>query len=346
MKRSVLVISLLLLVACRLATAQEAHIRAVYDEADAALAIMDSLNAGEPVTGGQWSALWESEGYTRLLERQTSMGRVGGFGDKLAAWLQDPENYKRAAILRDAVDGYRHFEASSAGSRAGAYLPQGVVLEASFYPVIKHTANTFVFDLRGDPAIFVYVNPENSPLFVESLLTHELHHIGLAHCPEVVDYKNLSDDQRWVTSMLTMFGEGVAVLATAGGPNTHPHFYSTPNEWAIWERDVVNVASDLARVESFFKSVIDGTFPKEERRQALFRFIVTPEVPQGPAYTLGWKMASLVERRFGHSALLETMCDPRALLKLYNEAVKETLADGTPNLPAWSDEFIRALYAQ
>lgn len=346
MKRSVLVISFLLLVACRLATAQETHIRAVYDEADAALAIMDSLNSGEPVTDGQWSTLWKSEGYTRLLERQVSIGQEEGFGDKLAAWLQAPENYERATVLRDAVDGYRHFEASAAGSRAGAYLPEGVVLEASFYPVIKHTTNTFVFDLQGDPAIFVYVNPENSPVFVESLLTHELHHIGLAQCPEIVDYENLTDDQQWVTGMLTMFGEGLAVLATAGGPNTHPHFYSTPDEWAIWERDVINVASDLARVESFFKSVIDGTLPKEKRRQTLFKFIVTPEVPQGPAYTLGWKMASLVERRFGRNALLETMCDPRALLKLYNEAVKETLAAGTPNLPVWSDEFIRALYVQ
>ncbi len=326
--------------------AQDTHIRAVYDEADAALAIMDSLNAGESVTSEQWSALWKSEGYTRLLARQASMGRDEGFGDDFATWLKDPENFQRAEALRDAVDGYRSFEASSSGRRAGAYLPDGIVLAASFYPVIKHTTNTFVFDLQGDPAIFVYVNPENSPIFVESLLAHELHHIGLAQCPEIVDYEQLTENQRWVTGMLPMFGEGLAVLAAAGGPSTHPHFYSTPDEWAIWERDVINVASDLARVESFFVNVLDGTHPKEERRQALFKFIVTPDVPQGPAYTLGWKMGSLVERRFGRDALLETMCDTRELLKLYNEAARETHADGINNLPVWSDKFIQALYAQ
>jgi hypothetical protein len=175
----------LMIIAWGLAAAEETHIRAVFDEADAALAIMDSLNAGDSVTEAQWDALWQSEGYTRLLARQASMGGEKGFGDKLSAWLQDPENYRRVENIRFAVEGYRSFEADTAGNRAAAYLPEGVVLEASFYPVIKHTTNTFVYDLQNDPAIFMYVNPDNSPVFVESVLTHELHHVGLTQCPKI-----------------------------------------------------------------------------------------------------------------------------------------------------------------
>jgi hypothetical protein len=106
------------------------------------------------------------------------------------------------------------------------------------------------------------------------------------------------------------------------------------------------MSEDQARIESFFLTVLDGTQPKKGRRKTLFTFINTPEVPQGPAYTLGWKMASLVETRFGHNALLRVMCDPRELLKQYNEAARETHADGIQNLPVWSDEFIRRLYAK
>jgi hypothetical protein len=191
----------------------------------------------------------------------------------------------------------------------------------------------------------MYVNPENSPVFVESVLTHELHHVGLTQCPEIGGYDNLTDDQQWVTDMLSVFGEGLAVLATAGSPDRHPHFYSTSDEWAVWERDVTNVAPDLARIESFFQSILNGTHPQDGRRKTLFTFISTEEIPQGPAYTLGWKMASLVERRFGRGRLLGALCDSRELLKLYNQAARETHADGILNLPLWSDEFIRGLYA-
>lgn len=346
MKIRILAVHYLVLMAWSLATAEEIHVRAVFDEADAALAIMDNLSAGESPTGKQWQTLWQSEGYTRLLARQASMDRDERFGDKLAAWLQDPANYTRVATIRSAVDRYRSFEVNTAGNRAGAYLPGWVVLEATFYPVIKHTTNTFVYDLGGDPAIFMSVNAENSPIFVESVLTHELHHIGLAQCPEIAGYKNLTEDQQWVTNMLTIFGEGLAVLATAGDPDTHPHFYNTPDKWAVWERDVTNIASDQARIQSFFLAVLDGTQPKDERRKTLFTFIVTPEVPQGPAYTLGWKMASLVEKHFGREALVGAMCDPRELLTLYNQAARETHADGILNLPIWSDELIRGLNAQ
>jgi hypothetical protein len=231
--------------------------------------------------------LWQSEGYTRLLARQASLDLDDGFGDKLVAWLQDPANYERVATIRNAVDRYRYSDASTPANRAGVYLPEGVVLEASFYPVIKHTMNTFVYDLDGDPAIFMSVNPENSHTFVQAVLTHELHHIGLAQCPEIAGYKSLTEDQQWVTNVLTIFGEGLAVLATAGDPDTHPHFYNTPDEWAIWERDVTNIASDQARIESFFLAVLDGTQVKDERRKTIFTLIGTPEVQINQSQLLG-----------------------------------------------------------
>jgi len=44
---------------------------------------------------------------------------------------------------------------------------------------------------------------------------------------------------------------------------------------------------------------------------------------QGPWYTVGYKMAVMVERRYGRAALIDCMRDPRLLLVRYNAAAQE-----------------------
>lgn len=325
--------------------ADNVQINLVTDEVEAALAILETASAGHTPSEKQWQALWQSAGYRRLLERETAMGRQEGFSDKLAAWLQAPANTGRAAEFRKLVEFWRGFDAATAGERAHAYLPQGFVLRATLYPVIKHTQNTFVFDVQNDPAIFMTINPEDSVESIAATMTHELHHIGLGQCPALADYDKLNPRQQRAVDWLSVFGEGLAVLATAGGPMRHPHFYSTPEEYLVWERDVANFKRDIPRVEAFFKSILDGSLPEERQRAELFTFIATEDIPQGAAYTAGWKMAALVERRFGHAALVSVMCDPRELLKLYNRAASETVASSAENLPLWSEDFIASLYA-
>ena len=85
------ILSLLLFFAWASADAADGNIRAVFDEADAALAIMETLKAGEPVRDEQWSALWQSEGYNRLLERQASMGRDEGFAKSSLCGCRTPQ---------------------------------------------------------------------------------------------------------------------------------------------------------------------------------------------------------------------------------------------------------------
>ncbi len=324
----------------------EVQVRAVFDEADAVLNIMERMNSGAEVDEQLWASLWESAGYVRLLQRETSMGREEGFADKMRAWVQDPQNFSRVEEWRRAVDGFRSFNPHTPGIHAAAYLPEGVKLQASFYPVIKHTRNTFVFDLEQDPAIFMSVNLDDSALFVESVLSHELHHIGIAQCPAPEDFPLMNDRQQWVVEMLGIFGEGVATLAAAGGPLRHPHFYSSPTDWIIWERDIANISRDQNLIEEFFSAVLNGEFPEGDRTAKLFSFIVSENIPQGPAYTLGWKMAAIVERQFGRERLVSAICDPRSLLGLYNEAVEMVNLKDSRGLPQWSPEFLGKLYSE
>lgn len=68
------------------------------------------------------------------------------------------------------------------------------------------------------------------------------------------------------------------------------------------------------------------------------------DVPQGPFYTVGWQMASLVKAK-GRQAVVDGVCDPRRLLVAFDEIVRaHPRADGQ-GFASWPPELLRALGA-
>src|ERR1043165_7246040 len=51
------------------------NVRLVTDEAEAVLAILARQKANQPITDQDWQRVFQSEGYTRLKQRETSMQR-------------------------------------------------------------------------------------------------------------------------------------------------------------------------------------------------------------------------------------------------------------------------------
>lgn len=321
------------------------EIRVVLDEADAVIAILEIRSRGLEPSDDEWKRLEESEGYVRLKRRQQSFG-AEDFDERFREFLESAEPLERLAELREAVAKWRSIDIAAAGARAHAYLPTGTPISASIYPVIKRTTNSFVFELDTDPAIFMYVDPDRSSAELWNILAHELHHVGSAACPEPDGVEALSPEVKRVVSWLSAFGEGMAVLAAAGGPDSHPHATSPPAAWAIWERDVGEFASDLQRIEVFFRGVLAGEQSLEEQRAKLFSFISTEEIPQGGFYTVGWKMAALVERAKGRETVLRAVCDPRVLLTAYNEVAASYPRSDAEPLPLWSEDFLAAIAGQ
>lgn len=316
-----------------------AEVRVVLDEADAAIAILEKRSRGEALTDGDWLRLAESEGYVRLKRRQESFG-AEDFDQRFRAFLTSDETLERLDGLREALVKWRSIDAGSAGARAQAYLPPGSRIRATIYPVIKRTPNSFVFELGSDPAIFMYVDPERTPMHLENTLAHELHHVGSATCPDPDGLDSLAPGAQRVVSWLSAFGEGMAVLAAAGGPDVHPHATSPPELWSIWERDIGEFAADLMRIQGFFQEVLAGHGTIDEQRAKLFSFINTEEVPAGGFYTVGWKMAALVERVRGREVVVRAVCDPRVLLTTYNEIAASIPRSDAEPLPLWGQEFL------
>jgi len=318
-------------------------VRLIRDEADAVLEILAKRGAGQAVEESDWERLLASEGYVRLKRREAEMG-TSFEDDEFRAFVLSEELLGRAATLEKTVDGWCGADVTGAAERALAYLPEGAQVRAKIYPVIKPKENSFVFELETDPAIFLYVDPTKNRAQFENMLAHELHHVGYtSSCPSKQASKELAELPRRIRAVVdwtTAFGEGVAMLAAAGGPDIHPHATSDSDDRARWDRDMENLDADLKKLEGFFHDILANRFKTEDEvRAAGFSFFGV----QGPWYTVGWKMAATIEEVYGRGRLIECLCDPRKLLPTYNEAAERHNRSARKPLALWSSSVVDAI---
>ena len=332
--------------------AQEDHasaisLRIITDQPEAALDILDKRARGEVIAEADWRRHRETEGYRRLKKRSESFGATE-FDAKFESFLGEaPEVLASREALRGTVEDWSRLALDSVGRMALAYLPEGALLRGSIYPVIKKPTNSFVFELDTDPAIFLYVDPEIGATKFANTLTHELHHIGSnSACDEPEGYEQLDPDVRNAVDWLSGFGEGLAMLAAAGGPEVDPQADSDPEQKAAWARNLARFDEDIARLEAFFLDVAAGKLSDEERRQQGFTFINTDEAPQGAFYTVGWQMAAMVEQSLGREIIIRSVCDPRELLVAYNQVASASAAEAGAPPTLWSETLLDKLYSR
>lgn len=336
------------------AVAAEAdRVQLVFDtsEADRVLAIVAAHAGGKPIEESQWQALFATEPYKRLKSRQEAIAKRFGdpsivlTDDGFKTFVLSDTLVEHASDLRNALERWKQTDLQAEAQNVLQYLPPTAVIHAKIYPVIKPGTNSFVWEPTTNPAIFLYLDPNVSAAKFTNTVAHELHHIGLASAQAEYDerIKSLPEKARAAAEWVGAFGEGLAMLAAAGGSDVDPHAASTKEEHARWERDLANFGSDLPEVNAFFLDILAGKFATdsalEEKGGSFFG-------TQGPWYTVGYRMAVIVERRYGRGALIQTMLDPRRLLLLYNQAVTEQNAASKEKLPLWSEEVIKRLDAK
>lgn len=310
----------------------------VADEADAVLAILRARQAGRSPSQSDWTALFSSAGYRALQRRESAMGRA--FTDSsFRAFVLSDTLLARAAALERTLAAWKTLDVSAAARRALAYLPAGTPLRATVFLEIKPRGNSFVFDLDGARAIFLYVDPTEARGQVENTVAHELHHTGVAAACAGPDDSTLAPPVLKAREWAGAFGEGLAMLAAAGGPDSHPHALDDAETRARWDHDVANFNADVARLQAFFSEILDGRLSADSTREMGMSFFGI----QGPWYTVGWKMAVTVERAYGRDRVVADVCRPADLMAAYNRA---TRASGNPaQLALWSDDLLRRMGA-
>lgn len=311
------------------------------DEADAVLAILEKREAGAAVADADWDHLFATEPYIRLKKREAGMHR-DFTDDDFKKFVLSADLTPKASALRHALDSWRRADLVASAERVLAYLPDQAHIHAKVFPVIKPVTNSFVFESTTDPAIFLYLDPEESAAKFENTVAHELHHIGYASVESLADekQKDLPPSVKPAVEWMGAFGEGFAMLAAAGGPDKDPHAASSPEEHARWEHDLTNFNQDLNTLQVFFLDVIDERLAEKDKidQQAYSFFGV-----QGPWYTVGYKMSVVIEKRYGRKRLIECMLDPRELLASYNRAATEVNASAKDKLALWSPELMQKI---
>lgn len=299
----------------------------VADEAHAVLAILDLRAAKKPVPDKAWETLFASEGYVRLKKREQSMHREFEDGE-FRKFVMSDELLARRESLQHTLDDWLAADLNHAAALALAYLLPDAKIAATVYPVIKPKTNSFVFERN---AIFMYVEDISREQF-ESTIAHEMHHIGYGSSCKEPERKPLPDNLKMLEKWISAFGEGFATLAAAGGPNGVVRY--KPDVRAEWDREVPRYDANFADLVTFFESVRSGKLAGDAADKRAFEFFGLV----GPWYTVGWKMAVVIEKTLGRDALIAAMCDHRHFFATYNKAVK---ASGE-SLPLWPESLVAA----
>jgi putative zinc-dependent peptidase DUF5700 len=316
-----LLLGLFLLSAPALADeASRIQIHTDFSEADATLGILDKRSASQPVTDSDWQTLFVTEPYQRLKKREAAMHH-DFTDDDFKKFILSDELLKQREALRRTVLEWKRADLRAAATRVLQYLPAESVIRTKVFPLIKPLDNSFVFDMDTDPAIFLYIDPSESPASFENDVAHEMHHIGLSSIDKLYEQKiaPLPLAASRVAKLMGLFGEGEAMLAATGGPDADPVSTETQEIKDNWARGKREFNTDLGKVSDFFLQVLDGKLQGDAISQKAFEFFGL----QGPWYTVGYKMAVIVERRYGRAALIDCMRDPRLLLVRYNTAARE-----------------------
>ncbi len=319
------------------------------DEAEAVLAILRQAGSGRTVDPGLWDRLFSSEPYVRLKKREAEIVEMFNvpelkFGDEdFRKFVLSDKLKDRSGVLEQTLAAWKRADLAKAGERVLSYLPPETRIRAKVFPVIKPHRNSFVFELNTDPTIFLYLDPTQTEAAFENTVAHEMHHIGLASLGSRSDklLADLPPEVRTAVKYLGAFGEGLAVLAAAGGPDIHPHAVSPAEERARWDSDMGRFDSDLREVERFLLDILQGKLRTEkeisEKGSAFFGDA------QGAWYTVGYRMAVTVEKSFGRSRLVQGMTDPRRLILDYNLAVESGNYGNGAKPATWSPALLKAL---
>src|SRR6266508_5948774 len=289
---------------CSAQTAMPAsvNVHLVTDEAEAVLTILAKRRADQPISEADWQRVFTSEGYVRLKKRETSLKRSFEDADFKTFVLSD-ELAKRSRALEETLTRWKRADISGAARLALAYLPKEAHIRAKIYPVIKPRENSFVFEVKSDPAIFLYLNPNVSREQFENTLAHELHHVGYgSSCPSKRtsdEIAKLPKNQQTVIEWIGAFGEGFAMLAAAGGPDVHPHAVDSAEDRLSWDKDMANFNDDLKKIDRFFIDILENRLAEKKIQETAASFFGG----QGAWYTVGWRMSVVIEKTYGRAKL-------------------------------------------
>ena len=319
-------------------------VRLVTDEPEVALQILQERQDGKTVSDADWNRLFATEGYKRLKDREAGMAKffsrpTSFTDDDFKKFMLSDDLLKQRQDLADTLAKWQKVDVAACAHKSLAYLPAGSQIYASVFYLIKPKHNSFVWGSdTKDPAVMLYLDPAAPFEDTAMTIAHEFHHIGYeSRCPSAdynAWYAKQAKPKQIAQTWLRAFGEGAAVLASAGSVDAEPYQYSAKEVKEAWKAGIANNAENMKALEEFFNNILAGKMNGDQAQAKAMDFFGMV----GPWYTTGWVMDTSIERAFGRDRLIACYQDPRLLLPTYNEAAKKL-----GNLPLWPDDFVMAM---
>lgn len=302
----------------------------ILDQCEVALRILQS-NFPEKLIND----LVSSKGYRWFKERENAMEQ-GFSDDDFLYFLLSDELGSQTVALTEALDYLQRLDLNYLASQAREYLPKNTKIESTIVPLIKPSANSFAYPVEGKIVIFLYLDPVFNALKINNTIVHELHHVGLNSV--YADYAlNLSKLANQRTKNILRFtqplGEGYAMLAAAGGPNTHPNAHD-PKLRELWDERMNFFERDFKAIDCFLRRLHEL-----DERKAIEKGMEMMGI-QGPWYTVGWQTAVVIEKILGRDSLISCIAEPAQLFLTYNQVVNQYNQEFKTTLPPWSEELI------
>src|SRR5579885_306262 len=270
------------------------RVKLVTDEPEVALQILQDRQDGKTISNREWDELFQTDGYKRLKDREIGIAkyfhRPGNFTeDDFKKFMMSDDLLKERAALASTLPTWKKVDVAACAHRSISYLPEGSRIAAKVYYLIKPRHNSFVWGSgTKDPAVMLYLDPEAPFQDTAMTIAHEFHHIGYeSTCPSA-EYnawyakqpKRVQTAQTW----LRAFGEGYAVLASAGSVDAEPYQWSTPQVKQAWKTGIANNAENMKTLQAFFEDVLDGNLTEDQAQAKASDFYGIV----GPWYTTGW----------------------------------------------------------
>ena len=313
----------------------------VLDQIKTTINILNKNDKDENITNDDWNSLFTTKGYQMLKQRGKDMDN--NFADSgFKEFLLDEETSSYLENYKNSLNRFLDIDLDYLILKTKKYLPQSAEINTAIIPVIKPDPNSFVHSINNRLLLFIYLEPNISKDKLENKLIHEFHHIGLDDIYNKSDYSHLIDSAQKMIEWTNAFGEGFAMLAAAGGIDKHPNNFSEESK-KLWDKNMKNFNTDFKKIENFRLNILYDNFHNDKEIYNKGFEIMVNNGGQGSWYTVGYKVAKVIEKTANRKVLIDCMDDLTKLYTVYNELVLEYNKKKEENLKHFHNDIIKGL---
>lgn len=268
-------------------------------------------------------------------------GNLTSFGRRQIYWkaaLDDPQR------LREDLDELVEANlADTALALAKSYLPEDSRVACKFFIVLFGGSSAYA--VSGENGFDLLQLPKRSDGSVDvgsviRTFAHEMHHLGIIHCQKEKMSAVRDTERLGLVARLT--NEGMPIYYINQTRNRLDEYRSStsPTQQADardWEEHLARLPELYSIAEEHIKMNLEGELSDEDIMKNWMS-----GWSQGPVYTLGSDMFSVIDSVLGLQAALQVAEDYRQLLTVYNRAARKANENGASHY-VFSEKLAQAL---